>query len=77
MDTGSQDYPLLEGQVITYTCPPGFVQTGPNASVCTGNGEREPDPGAVDCIGNNYYAQHCHSDAIHNNITSQQWKLDP
>ena len=54
---GSQGYPLMEGQVITYTCPPGFVQTGPNASVCAGNGEWEPDPGEMDCIGNNY-AQH-------------------
>ena len=45
------DSPLIEGQFITYTCPPGFILTGPNASVCTGNGEWEPDPGEVDCIG--------------------------
>ena len=25
--------------------------TGPNASVCTGNGEWKPDPGEVHCIG--------------------------
>ena len=75
--TGSRDYPLMEGQFITYTCPPGFVLTGPNASVCTGNGEWEPDPGEVDCIGNNYAQQH--SDAIHNIVIvcTQQWKLDP
>ena len=42
-----------EGKFITYTCPPGFILTGPNASVCTGNGEWEPDPGRVDCIGDN------------------------
>ena len=50
--TGSQDYPLIEGQSITYTCPPGFVLTGPNASVCMGNREWKPDPGQVECIGN-------------------------
>ena len=49
--SGSQDSPPLEGQLIIYTCPPEFMQTGPNASVCTGNGEWEPDPGQVDCIG--------------------------
>ena len=49
---GAQDsHPLIEGQSITYTCPPGFELTGSNASVCTGNREWEPDPGAVDCIG--------------------------
>ena len=78
--SGSQDsHPLIEGQYITYTCPSGFVLTGPNASVCTENGEWEPDPGEVDCIGNNYYAQHCHSDAIHNNIchSNGSWIPDP
>jgi hypothetical protein len=48
---GSQDKPHIEGQFITYTCPPGFVLTGPNTSVCSGNGEWEPDPGHVTCIG--------------------------
>ena len=41
----------IEGQFITYTCPPGFELTGPNASVCMRNGEWEPDPREVDCIG--------------------------
>ena len=50
MVSGSQENPHREGQFITYMCPPGFVLTGPNASVCTGNGEWEPDPGQVDCI---------------------------
>ena len=52
--SGSQDSPPIEGQLITYTCPTGFILTGLNASVCTGNREWEPDPGQVDCIGNNY-----------------------
>ena len=46
------DSPPIEGQFITYTCPTGFVRMGPNASVCTGNREWEPDPGQVECIGN-------------------------
>ena len=58
--SGSQDSPPIEGQFITYTCPPGFILTGPNMSTCMGNREWEPDPAEVDCIGNyqlwcNYY----------------------
>ena len=49
--SGSQDSPPIKGQFITYTCPPGFILSGPNMSVCTGNREWEPDPGTVDCIG--------------------------
>ena len=48
---GSQDNPHIEGQFIIYTCPPGFVLTGLNTSMCTGNGEWDPDPGMVTCIG--------------------------
>ena len=51
MVNGSQGYPLMEGQIITYTCPPGFVQAGLSASVCAGNGEWEPDPVEAYCIG--------------------------
>ena len=50
--SGSQDSPPIEGQFITYTCPTGYILTGPNASICKGNREWEPDPGQVDCIGN-------------------------
>ena len=51
VDAGSQEIPHRVGQFITYTCPPGFTLTGPNASVCMWNREWEPDPGEVDCIG--------------------------
>ena len=53
MDAESQVIPHMEGQFITYTCPPGFVLSGPNVSECTENGRWEPDPGQVDCIGDN------------------------
>jgi hypothetical protein len=49
--SGSQDRPPIEGQFITYTCPPGFILYGPNMSICKGNREWEPDPEEVDCIG--------------------------
>ena len=52
--TGSQDiHPLIEGQFITYTCtcPPGFVLSGLNISVCTRDGNWEPELGEVVCIG--------------------------
>ena len=45
------DSPKIEGQSIAYTCPSGFILTGPNASICMGNSEWEPDPGEVKCIG--------------------------
>jgi hypothetical protein len=52
VDTGYQEIPHRKGQFITYICIlSGFALTGPNASVCTGNGEWEPDLGEVDCIG--------------------------
>lgn len=59
VDTGSQDHPQLEGEIITYSCPPGLALNGSNASVCTGDGEWDPDPGELDCIGD---YTHFHSD---------------
>ena len=54
VDAGSQIIPHRVGQIITYMCIlSGFALTGPNASVCTRNGEWEPDPGEVDCAGDN------------------------
>ena len=43
--------PAREGQTITFTCPPGQMLNGSNHSTCMGNGEWEPDPGYVECIG--------------------------
>jgi hypothetical protein len=31
----------IEGSVITFSCPPGLVLTGPNSAICTGNGRWE------------------------------------
>ena len=36
--------PALEGQTITFTCPPGQILDGCRSSMCMGNGEWEPDP---------------------------------
>ena len=53
MVSGSQESLRREGQFITYTCPTGFILDGSNMSVCNENGEWEPDPGVLDCIGDN------------------------
>jgi hypothetical protein len=55
VDARSQEIPHREGQFIMYTCPTGFVLNGSNASVCTENGEWEPDPRELDCIGDNLH----------------------
>jgi hypothetical protein len=39
--------PALEGQTITFTCPPGQIHNGSNSSICMGNGKWEPDPREV------------------------------
>ena len=43
--------PALEGQSITFACPPYWTLNGSNSSTCMGNGEWEPDPGEVECTG--------------------------
>ena len=48
MDSDNPPGPL-EKQSIRYICPPGFILTGPHASVCMGNGELKA--GEVKCIG--------------------------
>ena len=41
--------PALEGQNITFACPPGQTLNGYNSSMCMENGEWEPDPREVEC----------------------------
>ena len=43
--------PALEGKNITLTCGYGLTLIGPNSSTCMGNGEWEPEPREVNCIG--------------------------
>ena len=43
--------PALEGQNITFTCPPRQILNGSNSSTCMMNGEWEPDPREVECTG--------------------------
>ena len=41
--------PTLEGRTVSFSCPPGFILTGPDSATCTGNGEWEPDPRGTTC----------------------------
>jgi hypothetical protein len=45
--------PVLEGMNITFLCPSNYLLMGinNNMSMCTENGEWEPDPKDVECIG--------------------------
>ena len=43
--------PALEGQIITFTCPPGQILNGYTSSARMENGEWEPDPRGVQCTG--------------------------
>ena len=43
--------PAVEGISVTFSCPPGLVLTGFNASMCMRNGEWEPDPQELKCLG--------------------------
>ena len=44
-------YPAVEGTNATFSCPPGLVLTGPNTSTCVRDGEWEPDPQHLKCLG--------------------------
>ena len=39
----------VEGNTITFNCPPGLVLIGPNSSTCADNGEWEPDFSGLMC----------------------------
>ena len=49
----SDTTPSLKGNTVNYTCYPGDLEilTGPNMSTCMENGNWEPDPTNVSCIG--------------------------
>ena len=51
--TGYSD-PALKGTNVTFQCvSPGlsFFLDGPNSSVCKANGQWEPDPRDIKCLG--------------------------
>ena len=43
--------PAVEGTVVIFHCPPGLVLDGTNTSTCTENGEWEPPPHEIHCLG--------------------------
>ena len=43
--------PAVEGTTVILSCSPGQILSGPQASICMGNGEWEPDPKKAECIG--------------------------
>ena len=47
----NESEPVMEGTTVNYTCPSGLVHSGPSSSICTENGEWEPDPREVVCKG--------------------------
>ena len=50
--------PALEGSVANITCPPGMALNGPSTAICMENGEWEPGPRDVKCIGEASYFLH-------------------
>ena len=43
--------PAMEGTVLSFECPPQYALSGPNTTICMGNGEWEPDPREAECKG--------------------------
>ena len=41
----------LEGASVTFACPPGLIMVGSNTSICTENGQWNPDPATATCKG--------------------------
>ena len=41
----------IEGSTVNFTCPTDLVLNGTNSTTCMGNGEWEPDPQELKCIG--------------------------
>ena len=44
--------PALPGRSVQFSCPPTLAMSGPNSSICMGNGEWVPDPWEVECTCN-------------------------
>ena len=49
----SASIPALEGTIIMFSCAYGLELIGSTISTCMGNGEWEPDPGNIECKGEN------------------------
>ena len=49
---GYSDPALVRTDVTLECSSPNLVFFGPNRTTCMGNGEWEPDPGEVKCVGN-------------------------
>ena len=60
----------LKGTIASFSCPSGLLLNGPKAATCMGNGEWEPDPRKVKCVGECIQVAHgeYHLDA---------WLFDP
>ena len=43
----------LEGTTVTFNCSTGFLLHGTTMARCASNGQWNPDPREVKCIGNN------------------------
>ena len=43
--------PAVEDSKVVFACPAGLELSGSNTSICTGNGEWEPDPTILTCTG--------------------------
>ena len=43
--------PAVEDSMVVFACPAELELSGPNTSICTGNGEWEPDPMILTCTG--------------------------
>ena len=43
--------PAIEESIVTFHCPSQLVLNGPDLSTCNRNGEWEPDPRNLQCLG--------------------------
>ena len=54
VNVSGYSHPAMEGANINFMCSPNHTLIGPRSAVCMGNGEWEPDPRGVKCIGKEY-----------------------